>query len=622
MNTSQDSGSANDDVARGLALDGTVADPELTRQQVGFLQRQAALQTEQLQNLRTQNLRDRLRIVFDVALSLGVVGLLSLAAWGVIGAWRSQNVVVSAFEVPPSFEQQGLSGTVVAAAVLDRLRALQDATRTTSAKRDIEDAWSGDLKLEIPEAHVSIGELQRYLHDALGNETRISGSLIQQSDVIALTVRGRGIPAKIFSGKREQFASLTNQAAEYLYGRSEPTLFAAYLVAEGRDDEAIALAKASYTRSLAVDRPALLNSWANGLDDQGQVAEALEKHREAIRLKPDFWVGYSNVINDQFLLGDEEGAYRSGRDLELRSHRHGLFGSKSPSVYYLNLDTLILDLPAEHQDLLQDEAANHGEGSSAAQDAPADAEMLARMHDTAHARLVLQTSPGLGSDPYVAAETHYVEGLMALDRGDYAAALTSYESLSGALEKNPGLVVNLNFPYCWIALGEELGGHARQADAALQKGGHLVDCYRFKGDIDDHRGDWVLAQQDYAAAVALAPDLPGPYDSWGAALARHGDAAGAIAKFKESNRRGPHWCDPLERWGEVLASQGDLQAALERYAEAAKYTPAWGHLDLVWAQALEKLGRKDKARQKYRAALDAELSDAERKLAGDALAQL
>jgi hypothetical protein len=42
--------------------------------------------------------------------------------------------------------------------------------------------------------------------------------------------------------------------------------------------------------------------------------------------------------------------------------------------------------------------------------------------------------------------------------------------------------------------------------------------------ILDHRGDWAGAQKSYADAVALAPDLPAGYYSWGGALAKH-DAA-------------------------------------------------------------------------------------------------
>jgi hypothetical protein len=41
----------------------------------------------------------------------------------------------------------------------------------------------------------------------------------------------------------------------------------------------------------------------------------------------------------------------------------------------------------------------------------------------------------------------------------------------------------------------------------------------------------------YAEAVALAPDLPAAYYSWGVALARHGDLAGAVAKLELANQR-------------------------------------------------------------------------------------
>jgi tetratricopeptide (TPR) repeat protein len=78
--------------------------------------------------------------------------------------------------------------------------------------------------------------------------------------------------------------------------------------------------------------------------------------------------------------------------------------------------------------------------------------------------------------------------------------------------------------------------------------------------------------------VALAPDLPAAYYSWGVALARHGDLAGAEAKFKEANRHGPHWADPLKNWGDVLVKQGRGEDALAKYNEALEYAPHWAAL--------------------------------------------
>jgi tetratricopeptide (TPR) repeat protein len=81
--------------------------------------------------------------------------------------------------------------------------------------------------------------------------------------------------------------------------------------------------------------------------------------------------------------------------------------------------------------------------------------------------------------------------------------------------------------------------------------------------------------------VALAPDLPAGYFSWGVALAKHGDLPGAIAKLTAANQRGAHWADPLKAWADVLIKQGKIQEALAKYDEALKYAPNWKKLKEV-----------------------------------------
>jgi tetratricopeptide (TPR) repeat protein len=131
---------------------------------------------------------------------------------------------------------------------------------------------------------------------------------------------------------------------------------------------------------------------------------------------------------------------------------------------------------------------------------------------------------------------------------------------------------------CWIAPAEEAAGHPDRADALLKSAGTFVDCYRFRADILDGRGNWTGAQTAYAEAVALAPDLPAAYYSWGVALARHGDLAGAEARLNDANKRGPHWADPLKAWGDILLKQGNRREALAKYDEALKYAPNWKQL--------------------------------------------
>jgi tetratricopeptide (TPR) repeat protein len=166
---------------------------------------------------------------------------------------------------------------------------------------------------------------------------------------------------------------------------------------------------------------------------------------------------------------------------------------------------------------------------------------------------------------------------LATEAGDVARAAAEMEAFA-ATYTNPAVAYDRPGWPCWIAPAEEAAGHPEKADAVLKLAGTFVDCYRFRGDILDGRGDWAAAQKAYADAVALAPDLPAGYYSWGGALAKHGDLSGAEAKLKDSNQRGPHWADPLKAWGDVLVKQGNTREALAKYDEALKYAPNWAAL--------------------------------------------
>jgi len=145
---------------------------------------------------------------------------------------------------------------------------------------------------------------------------------------------------------------------------------------------------------------------------------------------------------------------------------------------------------------------------------------------------------------------------------------------------NPSVRTNDPHTICFAAPSYERTGQSAKAEAALNAVGTLtlVDCYRFRGDILELRGDWPRAQAWYAKAVKLAPSIPSGYYSWGVALAKHSDLNGAAVKFKDANQKGPHWADPLKAWGDVLAKQGNIKEAMAKYDEAHKFAPNWKQL--------------------------------------------
>jgi tetratricopeptide (TPR) repeat protein len=530
--------------------------------------------------------------LLTVALKLMTSAVALLVAVGlgfmVFDAARADSVVVDAFETPPALAAEGLNGTVLASKLLDQLQMLQAETQTASAHRGIKDAWSGDIKVEVPETGVSIGELEHYLHAWLGHEIHVTGDLETDGDQVRLTVRGGGFEAKTFEGARKDLAQLVGQAAEYIYGEAEPYLAAAYLETHGRDLDAIRLIQAKYATSRMQDRPFLLNAWGNSLMNLSQRAEAMAKYKEALRLKPDYWVAYANVMVAERTMGREEAAWRTGQAMAEASRRAAPWG-RAPQTYLGPLQGMTWDLPAERAGLIGDTEAHGGVGSSDVGSRPLIADVTARMHDPEGAELYLQTAADNGSSNWSTAMTHFVHGWQALEAGAWPRAASELEAFQAAT--SDPLVRDNGAGYgCWLAPAEEMAGRSDKADAVLAGGGSFVDCYRFRADILDHRGDWPGAQKAYADAVALAPDLPAAYYSWGLALARDGDLAGAAAKYAAANQRGPHWADPLKAWGDALAAQGRWSEAQAKYDAATTYAPKWQALAAARAAAAKRLG--------------------------------
>jgi tetratricopeptide (TPR) repeat protein len=570
-------------------------DPEVARDTSAFLKKQAQLletQNRHLEDehaLRIFHLRNQLREEkirrFGLRLRVGFQIFIVLVAtvMGIFGAVlihdavTSRSVVIEPFETPHALAERGLTGTVVASGVLDQLTRLQAATRSSLQRRNLSNAWSKDVKLTVPETGISIGEISQLLKARFSNDIHISGDVVQTKvDGLDVTVRGDGLLPHTFTGASDQLAKLSTEAAEYVYSQSQPALWAVYLVDSGRYQEAIEFCQASIGSSSRSDQPVLLTHWAIAIAKTAGIGpEALGLVQRAIALQPDYWVAYDILMTLQAASGDEEAVWKTAQILRKSA---GARPGRAPENTYIAFDVVTWDIQAQLNDIQSDSNSTAGVGTYTFTTGPFVAADEALLHDPAAAEFALQGTKSDPSDPSILPTTHWVRGVLATEAGDIARAVSEMEALLGDYSK-PAVVYSDYALNCWAAPAEEAVSHPDRADAILRTaGGPFVDCYRFHGDILDGRGDWKGAQEWYAKSIELAPDLPAGYYSWGMALARHDDLAGAEAKLKDANRRGPHWADPLNAWGDVLVKQGKTKEALAKYNEALKYAPNWKQL--------------------------------------------
>jgi tetratricopeptide (TPR) repeat protein len=521
-----------DAFAAAVAARLSANDPEVARKTAEFLTDQSELLRVQKKHLmeehelRLSHLRSqkregrirrfgmRIRVVFQLffAVAAGFIGVGVLVM--IHDVIHSRSVVIEAFDISPNAAAQVPSGKIVAAGLLDVLTRIQAATRSNAEHRNLSNAWTNDIAIEVPETGISIGQIERILTARLGHDQHIQGDLVAtEKGGLALTVRGGGVLPKTFTDEARNLDRLLTQAGEYVYSQSQPGLWAAYLTGNDRDDEAIHFCQAAYATANPDERPYLLNAWGIALTDKGGdgvVRASLPLFREAVRLKPDYWVGYNNIMFSLAGLGDEEGTLRTTEQL---LNAAGGRPGRAPELYYGTYDTLVWDLKAVRAGVIADMESHGGIGTLAggvggSSDNLNIAQFDAQMHDVEGVTLRLKTTPVDEKDPLSLATAAWDRALLAEERGDLKSAAREWDTMAAAYANpivstgNPNLI-------CFAALSYEKTGQSVKADAALDAVKFpLVDCYRFRGDLKDLRGDWAGAQQWYAKALQWDPACP------------------------------------------------------------------------------------------------------------------
>ncbi|HEX2791276.1 MAG TPA: tetratricopeptide repeat protein [Steroidobacteraceae bacterium] len=580
-------------LAAAIAANIANQSPEVAAKTAAFFEKQIEVLEVQKKNLEAEYeffedqrgprlLALRLRTGFQLffALFATVIGVgLAIVIYEAV---QSRSVVIDPIDISPNVAADVPSGKIIAAGLLDVLTRIQTASRSNAEHRNLSNAWTNEISIDVPETGISIGQLERMLKTRFGHDQHIEGDLSKTPAGVALTVRGNGILPKTFTGAAAGLDNLVTQAGEYVYSQSQPGLWAAYLANNDRNEEAIRFARGAFTTVAPSERPYILNYWANaitGIGRPGAMSEALQLWREAVRLQPYFWTGYNNIMFGLAGIGDEEGVVQVAEQMkQVAGGRPG----RAPENMYQNYDQIVWDLPAIRASNLADMESHSGVGTQGSATGAENLQIVlydVQLHDVKAATLRLKTTLVDEKNLPDVAQMALDQALLAEETGELMAAAKQWDAYAVAYA-NPTISTANPQYICYAAVTYETTGQPAKADAALNAVGTLtfVDCYRFRGDVLDRRGDWAAAQEWYTKSVTLSPSSPAGYYSWGVALAKHGELDAAAAKLEDANRRGPHWADPLKAWGDVLSKQGRTKEALAKYDQALKFTPNWKQL--------------------------------------------
>jgi tetratricopeptide (TPR) repeat protein len=580
-------------------------------------------------SLRFGNVSAVMKVAFEIALAfvmLAIAGLVALAIWT---AAHDDGLVIEAFNVPSDMAAKGFTGQVLATQVQDRIAFIQSHADTLRAASTFRNNWGNDIKVQIPDTGVSVGEAYRFLANWVGHETHITGEVWRDTKGIALSARAGNVPAKVFRGPEADLDALITQAAEYVYWQTQPYRYTVFLDENGRRAESLAYTKALALYGPQEDRAWAYSRWGLKLETFGDLKGALEKQRIAATLDPDLPHPYTDIEEAELGLGHDESAlYNNGRAISgLQNGGSRQYAGGNAATALLTSSVLRAEITGEFADAiaLAPEIQRAADFNKAHRSASIMLGWdLARNHDVSDSLKADAEAPNEEVAVFRMMDSEeYSWDVPPLPQAMRAAALDDWRGVRDDLLAADALAADQPHAkaflpataWPWLAYANARLGDVQAAQVLIDK--TALDCYlcvRMRGNIEVAQKNWSKATGWFAEAVKQAPSIPFAYADWGAMLLAKGDFDGAIAKFKVANAKSPHFADPLEMWGEALMLKNRSDLALAKFEEASKYAPNWGRLHLKWGEALFYTGdkTKDEAKKQLAMAATLDLSSADK----------
>lgn len=555
---------------------------------------------------------------------IGVVAFL----WS---ASRASGMVVDAFTVPPSIAQQGLTGTVVATQLLDKVSALEAGAQSARAKSGYEESWSDTEGVVVPYTGVSLGQIRRELRDWLGSETHLGGEMVRlPGDRLAISFRTTsGLSGRV-EGSAAEPNRLLDQAALAMFKATQPYRYAVYQSRQGNQAEAqVTLEKLARSDSMRERLWAMHGLALNAPTE----AETVAIYQRLLAIQPDFLPAIGNMPIYAENDGREEEAFR----LSQRSAAAYFKGAPDYTPSYAagfghdtraRIATFQGDLVGAAAELERAERTQSGGPTFLAIRPFQTAEGWAAARDWTRARDALAAAGML--DPARRAAAEQIGGarltlaeLHAFATDDLAAQVAAYQRLLSAIERQRMTKVSLGetedaaaemarlrrlmaFPLARLGRIDE-ARRALTGQPALHD-----DAIRARALVAAYAGDQRASDALFATAASRTPSLPAANLLWAEALLHRGNPSAAERQAREAIRRGPKSALAHRLLGQALLRQRRPVDAERAFATAARLAPQWGALHLYWASALWRSGNRDEARFQLAAAAAMQLNPADR----------
>lgn len=589
------------------------------------LLKQEGLIDEQVKLAHVQTALGRWQIASEragVALKIltGLTGLAVAIALGVM-VWTAaiaNNLVIEAFSVPPALAQRGITGEALARQLNDDLAAISEVAQSPEQQRGLSGDWGESLSVEIPSTGISLSQLDQWLREKLGHQSRVSGEVMASPDGgLTLVARSgsHGLPP--LKGAEADMASLIQRTAEAVYAREQPRSYGLYLVRQHRGEESRAWYLGRTTQPAARDRASSYLGLAWGAQGAEGDLAFVPLARKSIAADPTYSNPVAQLADFESSFGHLESAYQLLRRAGVLAARDTAYVAQWRHEQTMRIVSQVAasvgdwrEARARTRENLGKHLLGDGDTGNAGPSA-AMARTSAAMHDIRQAKADLAAYDAVTPDDLEKYRRATLETRLSAE--DWAGAIMTVDEVLADYDRLPDKGREREVAPTLKARALAHLGRLPEAQSLI--GATRLDCQpcvSARGEIAALAGDARASDHWFSEAVRMAPSLPQANTDWGRALLDRGETDKTIARFAAANRQGPHFADPISFWGEALLKQGKANAAVAKFREADKYAPRWGRNHLMWGQALAAQGKATEAKAQFTAAAGMDLTAGER----------
>ncbi|KAH8024981.1 hypothetical protein HPB51_002395 [Rhipicephalus microplus] len=362
------------------------------------------------------------------------------------------------------------------------------------------------------------------------------------------------------------------------------------------------LDKSANFSTLAIKQNPLLaeaySNLGNVYKERGQLSDALENYRHAVRLKPDFIDGYINLAAALVAAGDMEQAVQAY--VSALQYNPDLYCVRSDLGNLLKALGRLDEAKACYLKAIETCPTFAVAWSNLGCVFNAQGEIWLAIH---HFEKAVALDPNF-LDAYINLGNVLKEARI-FDRAvaAYLRALNLSPIMQRAIDLQP------NFPdaYCNLANALKEKSQVTEAEECYQTALRLcpthADSLNNLANIKREQGFVEEATRLYLKALEVFPEFAAAHSNLASVLQQQGKLAEALLHYREAIRISPTFADAYSNMGNTLKEMGDVQGALQCYSRAIQINPAFADAHSNLASIHKDSGNIPEAISSYRTAL-------------------